>query len=254
MEEAYKHIKTISRTVGLEINTNKTKMMTQSCRPHAQPTYIDIEGDRIEVVKEFIYLGSIFQKEGEDCQEIKRRIHLANKTYFSLLPIFKCKDIHRATKTRLYKTMIRTVLCYGCESWTFNKKEELMVNAFERKILRRIWGPVQEENNIWRLRYNNELYKLYKEPAISIIIRLKRLEWAGHVQRMGMERIPKRILNNTIGGQRRVGKPRSRWIDAVGEDARRVLGIRNWRRTAQDRQDWRGLIQEAKARYRAVAP
>lgn len=150
--------------------------------------------------------------------------------------------------------MIRTVLCYGCESWTFNKKEELMVNAFERKILRRIWGPVQEENNIWRLRYNNELYKLYKEPAISIIIRLKRLEWASHVQRMGMERIPKRILNNTIGGQRRVGKPRSRWIDAVGEDARRVLGIRNWRRAAQDRQDWRGLIQEAKARYRAVAP
>ncbi|PSN46160.1 hypothetical protein C0J52_20939, partial [Blattella germanica] len=108
-----------------------------------------------------------------------------------------------------------------------------------RKILRRIWGPVQEENNIWRLRYNTKL---------------KRLEWAGHVQRMGMERIPKRILNNTIGGQRRVGKPRSRWIDAVGEDARRVLGIRNWRRAAQDRQDWRGLIQEAKARYRAVAP
>ncbi|PSN43395.1 hypothetical protein C0J52_21134 [Blattella germanica] len=70
---------------------------------------------------------------------------------------------------------------------------------------------------------------------------------------MGMERIPKRILNNTIGGQRRVGKPRSRWIDAVGEDARRVLGLRNWR-TAQDRRDWRGLILEAKALYRAVAP
>ncbi|PSN42401.1 hypothetical protein C0J52_21660 [Blattella germanica] len=84
--------------------------------------------------------------------------------------------------------------------------------------------PWISEQKITSVKKSKKINNRLKEPAISIIIRLKRLEWAGHVQRMGMERIPKRILHNTIGGQRRVGKPRSRWIDVVGEDARRVLG------------------------------
>jgi hypothetical protein len=57
---------------------------------------------------------------------------------------------------------------------------------------------VSKENGIWRLRYNKELYKLYKEPESSAIIKFKRLQWAGHVERMNMERIPKKILYSTI--------------------------------------------------------
>jgi hypothetical protein len=87
-----------------------------------------------------------------------------------------------------------------------------------------------------------------------VTIKLKRLQWAGHVQRMNKERIPKKILYSTIGGRRRVGKPRNRWIDAVEEDAKKLMGVRNWKRRAQDREEWRGLIREAKARHRAVAP
>jgi hypothetical protein len=78
--------------------------------------------------------------------------------------------------------------------------------------------------------------------------------WAGHVQRMDKERIPKKILYSTIGGRRRAGKPRARWIDAVEEDAKKLMGVRNWKRAAQDREELRGLIREAKARHRAVAP
>jgi hypothetical protein len=66
---------------------------------------------------------------------------------------------------------------------------------------------------------------------------------------MNKERIPKKILYSTIGGRRRVGKPRNRWIDA-----KKLMGVRNWKRTAQNREEWRGFIREAKARHRAVAP
>jgi hypothetical protein len=61
-------------------------------------------------------------------------------------------------------------------------------------------------------------------------------------------------LYNTIGGRRRAGKPRNRWTDAVEEDAKKVMGVRTWKRVEQDREEWRGFIREAKARYRSVAP
>ena len=125
------------------------------------------------------------------------------------------------------------------------KRYNIAINSFERKILRHILGPVKE-NDVWRVRYNNELYELYKEPSISIIVKLKRLQWAGHVQRMGNECIPKKILYATIGGKRHVGRPRNRWIDAMEEDAKKILGVRNWKKKTLNRDIWRGFIQEAK--------
>jgi hypothetical protein len=119
--------------------------------------------------------------------------------------------------------------------------------------LRRILGPVKE-NDAWRIRYNNELYKQFYEPSLSNIIKLKRLQWAGHVQRMEGKRIPKRILESNFIGKRPVGKPRNRWINAVEIDSREILKVRNWKRESLDRQVWRRYLKEAKARLRAVAP
>jgi hypothetical protein len=70
---------------------------------------------------------------------------------------------------------------------------------------------------------------------------------------MDKERILKKILYSTIGGRRRAGKPRTSWIGAVEEDAKKLMGVRNWKRAAQGREEWKGLIREAKARHRAVA-
>jgi hypothetical protein len=68
------------------------------------------------------------------------------------------------------------------------------------------------------------------------MMKFKRLQLAGHVQRMNMEHIPKKILYSTIGGRRRARKPRNRWIDAVEEDAKKLMGVRNWKRAAQERE------------------
>ena len=89
---------------------------------------------------------------------------------------------------RLYKTMIRPTLWYACESWTLNKSDENALNSFERKILRRILGPINDRGT-WRLRNNKEVYNNFKEPCISTIIKFKKLEWAGHVTRMENKRI-----------------------------------------------------------------
>jgi hypothetical protein len=67
-----------------------------------------------------------------------------------------------------------------------------MLNTFERKILRRIYGPTQEEGR-WRLRWNNELYSLYNDLNIVEDIKIRRLGWAGHIIRMEGERILKKV-------------------------------------------------------------
>src|SRR5215475_9838178 len=94
----------------------------------------------------------------------------------------------------------------------------------------------------------NELYSLYKEPNIVEDIKIRRLEWAGHIIRMEEERIPKKVQNRNFHTTRRVGRPRTRWTDVVQRDALKLLGIRGWRRRAANRDEWRRLVREAKAR------
>ena len=73
------------------------------------------------------------------------------------------------------------------------KESEKLIDTFKRKILRRIYGPTNK-NGMWRMRHNKEIYDLFKEPEISTLIKLKRSQWAGHVQRMDERRIPKRVM------------------------------------------------------------
>jgi len=79
-------------------------------------------------------------------------------------------------------------------------------------------------------------------------IKIRRLEWAGHIIRMEEERTPKKVLNGNFHTTRPVGRPRTRWVDVVQRDALQLLGIRGWRRRAANRDEWRRLMREAKAR------
>jgi hypothetical protein len=105
----------------------------------------------------------------------------------------------------------------------------------------------RQEGGCWRPRWNIELYSLYNEPNIVKDIKIRRLGWAGHIVRMEEERIPKMVLNGNLHTTRPVGRPRNRWSDMVQRGALHLLGIRGWRRRAQNRDGWRRLIREAKA-------
>jgi hypothetical protein len=212
--ETYNELAIAAKDMGLEINTNKTKLLIQSRRADKQIHSITSTGETIEVVTDFVYLGSNLSADAGEENEIQRRIGQANTVYFTLLPIMRSRVIHRQTKIRLYKTVIRPVLWYASESWVLAKKSELALDAFERKVLRIILGPMKE-NDAWRIRHNNELHKQFDEPSLSNIIKLKRLQWADHVQGMVGKRIPKRILESIFIGKRPVDKPRKRWINAV---------------------------------------
>jgi hypothetical protein len=83
---------------------------------------------------------------------------------------------------------------YGCEAWTLTNRDEQYLRLFERRILRKIFGPVQNEDGLWRIRMNYELNDLIKSADIVRLAKSKRMAWLGHVMRMEENRTPKRVL------------------------------------------------------------
>ena len=145
----------------------------------------------------------------------------------------------------IYKTLIRPIATYGAEAWTLTKKDADKLKIFERKVIRRIYGAVKE-GDIWRIRNNKEVNEVLEGENIVKFIKVQRLRWLGHIMRMQKERTPNAIYTAKMEGKRRPGRPRSRWADETESDLK-AMEIINWKRKAQDRGEWRGIVREAKA-------
>jgi hypothetical protein len=122
------------------------------------------------------------------------------------------------------------------------------LNTFERKVYRRNLSPVygnEKENR--RMLTNKEFYAIVKKPTIREKIWLHRLRWFGHVQRMEVNRIPKRVLYHVyeFGIKRPIGRPRNRWLDEVWEDGIIVDG-EDWQENVYTREVWKKLLRPAR--------
>ena len=111
-------VKEESEKVGLNLNIQKTKIMASG-----PITSREIDGETVEIVSDFIFLGSIITADGDRRHEIKRRLLLGRKVVTNLDSIFKSRDITLPTKVRLVKAKVFPVVMYGCESWTVKKAE-----------------------------------------------------------------------------------------------------------------------------------
>jgi hypothetical protein len=139
------------------------------------------------------------------------------------------------------------------------KGDENILGRFERKIIRRIYGPVKQGRE-WRIRNNEKIDNIIRKKVRVRFVKARRISWIGHVERIEDSRLPKRVMREKIYTRRKRGRPKVRWLDDVEEDLRE-MGIEGWRRKAQDRDQWRRIPQEAKANNtggqgsrRAVAP
>jgi len=99
--------------------------------------------------------------------------------------------ISRNSKLQIYHTLVRPVVTYGSESWTFTMEEKRALAVFARKILRKIYGPVKE-NELWRTRRNDELEAIIKGENIVRFNKCQRIRWLGHIESMQDTAIPKK--------------------------------------------------------------
>ena len=143
------------------------------------------------------------------------RIQEGNRAYAANHHMLKSKIIKRSAKMQIYKTLIRPVVTYGSETWTLTKSDENLLRTFERKILRKIYGPIQE-GDIWGIRNNKELNRSINGEDIVKFMSAHR--WLGHVKGMEEGAMEIKMVEGRLFIGRRKGRPRLRWMDDVLAD------------------------------------
>ena len=128
-------VKVEGEKVGLKLSIQKMKIMASG-----PITSWQIDGETVETVSDFTFLGSKITEDGDCSHEIKRRLLLGRKVMTKLDSIFKSRDITLPTKVRLVKAMVFPVVMYECESWTVKKAECRKIDAFELWCWRRLLG------------------------------------------------------------------------------------------------------------------
>ena len=111
---------------GLKLNVKKTKIMASG-----PITSWQIEGEKVEVVTDFLFLGSKFTADGDCSHEVRRRLLLGRKVMTNLDCVLKSRDITLLTKVSIVKAMVFPVVTYGCENWTIKKAEHQRSDAFK---------------------------------------------------------------------------------------------------------------------------
>jgi len=130
-----------------------------------------------------------------------------------------------------------------CKSNCWLITELIQLYIFERKILRKIYGPTQNPDGTWRIKTNDELrHRMIQEDTIKFI-KSQRLRWAAHVMTMENTRTTRKITELMPYKTRPVGRLRLRWMDQVEEDLKRMK-IVGWRAKVEDRQEWNRTVEQ----------
>nr|VZI25328.1 unnamed protein product [Spirometra erinaceieuropaei] len=255
LQSMVSRVNEVAKSVGLSINAGKTKVFS-SCIPDQEKAPLGIDGCQLEEVDSFKYLGARLLPNGQSKDDIVSRIDAARWVFSSLRKcLWNRRDLSIATKIRVYRASVRSVLLYGCECWALRVTDKRKLEVFDHHCLRIILRVKLTDfvsNEIVRARCDNI-------ARITQAIQERRLRWFGHVLRRPPQELSVTALDPAPlpHWRRRRGGQFKTWLDTVRQDMEVVLGpsvfgLRRWRRewvelsrsAAADRHAWRGTIRD----------
>jgi len=201
---------------------------------------ITVNGLALEDVEKFIYLGATVCKQGSGGEDINARLGKARGAFVKLNRVWNSSIVSRKTKIRLYKTLVKPVLMYGCETWKMNEGDAKKINVFQNRCLRRIM-KIKWQDKI----SNGELLERADVERLSEEVRRRRWRFIGHILRQQPDNDCVTALTRTPEGKRKKGRPKTTWRPTV-EKERSKAGWQSWREVrtvAQDRNRWRAHVE-----------
>ena len=227
-----------SKKFGLNINVQKTKVMVIESNDTTKMN-TQVEGQTLEQVTSFKYVGGIIENTGENDEDIQAKIAKGLQTMGRLKKLWRKNNLSTKCKLQIYKSIIVPQMTYGAETWTIKKQDEKRLLVAEMSCLRQLLGI----SRIQKIRNTTIREKIGIQENIVEKIRKKRLSWFGHVCRMEKSRWPYKALHTYTEGKRKRGRPRKKWQDNIKEDLEIInSNIIEAGRIAEDRKEWKKFL------------
>ena len=222
----------------LRVNVEKSKVMSVGVNVEPSLPNIMLNGERMEVVNSFKYLGSCFSSDGGVKEDVSMRVGEGMRTFGAMKRMWSGRSVTVRVKRELYERVVVPTVMYGSESWGMRVEERDKLDVAEMKCLRSMCGVTRMD------RVRNEVVRerVGVPERLSKRIDRKVLKWFGHVERMGSERMTKRVYMSEVEGNRGRGRPPFRWRDGVRRAcAEREMGLEEARGVCLDRDAWRSV-------------
>jgi hypothetical protein len=144
MREMLRRVKRESEKMDLKLNVKKTKVM---CNTGGGEGVFTLDGEEIELVNNYTFLGTTVEIQGQCSTEIKRRVGMGRSAMVGLNKIWKDKNVTNSTKKHLVQTLVFPIVKYGCESWTLNKTDRKKIDSFELVLEKAVENIMDGEKN-----------------------------------------------------------------------------------------------------------
>ena len=166
-------------------------------------------------MEQFRYLGATLKIQSSIREEIKSRQKSGNACYNSEQNLLSSSFVSKNINIRIYRTIILPVVLCGCETWSLPLRKQRKVKEFDRRVLIKECGPVEEKDEEkvtrqWRELHEEELYDLYSSPNVIPEMKSRRLRWPGHVAYMGDKKGAYRVWWRSLRKIHNIGKSRRR--------------------------------------------